>query len=131
MVKNTWYALRKRGFTLVEIVVAMSIFTIGVMALGLSLAYSMRTVKDSVKVTTEEHNLASSADIYVLSRSIRSADIIASRDYGMTVLSSNIQDLMTLNGYSFGNGIRLCRLDYSAKKKAAFYVIELIRSTDP
>ena len=129
MVKDTWHALRKHGFTLVEIVVAMSIFTIGIMALGFSLAYSTRVIKDTAKVTENEQRLVTSVDTYIFERSVKSKDILASRDYSMTILASNIHGLLKLNGQSdsFVTGVRLCRQEYDAKKRAAFYIIELIR----
>ena len=104
---------------LVEVMLAMLIFTVGILALSLSFTFSARVILDSGKATVREQILAGDVETYLLTRTIKHEAAASPSGDGVTELSGGE---FVINGKKLP--FKLFRYRAAGKKTAAMYVIE-------
>lgn len=62
--------MRRPGFSIIEFVVAISIFLIGVMALAMALTFDLRVIARSKEAIKADQNLINEVNTYIMDRVI-------------------------------------------------------------
>ena len=110
---------KSSGSLLVEVMLSMLIFTIGILALTLAFTFSVRVILDSGKATVREQKLAGDVESYLLARTMKHDDAPSPSGEGVTELPGGN---FVINGKNLP--FRLFRYSAAGKKTAAMYVIE-------
>lgn len=122
--------MRHRGTLLVEVILATLIFSVGLLALGLSLAYGARIIIDSGQNTVKEQKLANLVEQYLMDRTVKRTDAtvnplnqkIIHNNEEIIVVTQMQEASILINNKSLA--IDRYRYKLPSKKTAAFYVVE-------
>jgi len=128
--------MRRRGSFLVDAIVSMLIFTVGLLALALSLTFGARIIIDAGQNTIKEQKLANLPEEYLMDRNMR-IDVTSSHSgTPISPINQKIEhngeqiDVVTNIGDSsllIGNSSLLItkfRYKLPIKRTSTFYVIE-------
>ena len=102
---------KSSGSLLVEVMLSMLIFTIGILALTLAFTFSVRVILDSGKATVREQKLAGDVETYLLVRTMKHEAAPSPSGGNFVINGKNLP-------------FRLFRYSAAGKKTAAMYVIE-------
>lgn len=112
--------LKRHGGLLIEVIISIFIFTIGILALTSTMLYSLKIVAQSRGVTVSEQGLINNAEIDLLNMTVEH-DINFSPS-GTSIASDII--LMNKNDSSKTLLFNLYRYKLDNKKGSAMYVIK-------
>lgn len=109
----------RRGLLVVELMVAMVIFTVGLLSVTLSLTYGVRLIKESGDTTTAEQTIVNSFEKHLMDRILNGDSAAAPAGDGVTQLSDRTIEIN-------GKNIRLNCYRYKPDKKRAapLYIVE-------
>lgn len=116
--------MKQRGVIIVEVLVAIGVFAVGVIAIASALAFSLGAITASRDAVAANLSVINSVNVYMAERII-SHDVTmdtAAPSAGATISKISSGQQILINGKAINYSLFRYKLD--AKKSSSYYIIE-------
>ncbi|MDO5563521.1 MAG: hypothetical protein Q4F74_07915 [Synergistaceae bacterium] len=110
---------RRRGLLMVELLIAMLVFMVGLLALTLSLTFGVRLIKESGETTASAQSVTNSLETHMMDRILKGSSAATPSGDSVTAMPDRS---ITINGKTIS--LKCYRYRLGQKRATPLYIVE-------